>query len=359
MLSGQQAEDDAGQYSTAGQRYCVGIVGAGSVGCYLGAYLCQDSALDVKFFGRETMALELAANGLSATSCDQQTYFAQPVAFYNSLNSLIECDVVLLTVKAPALVPMLTQLKRFLRPEVPVVAMQNGIGIGEMLTQDLVNPILRALVSFNVVKTRAGQFHRATTANIVWQQSQHAAVNYIISVFNYLQLPVQLTTDIPAFEYGKLLLNLNNALNAISNVSLKQQLLDADSRLLLAMAMQEWLAICKKANISPVPYTRLPNALLPWLLRLPTIVFCRIFQHMAATLLAMDDQTRSSMWDDIQAKKRTEIMFLNGAVVRMGQLYQLPTPVNTLLVEQIKRLESSGATPLSIGEILQQVKHNS
>ena len=350
MLS-EQAKD-AGRHSTAGQRYCIGIVGAGSIGCYLGAHLCQDNALEVKFFGRETMALELAANGLSATSCDHQAYFAQPVAFYSSLNSLIECDVVLLTVKAPALVPMLTQLKRFLRPEVPVVAMQNGIGIGEMLTQDLANPVLRAIVPFNVIKNRAGQFHRATAGNIVWQQSQHAAVNYVISVFNHLQLPVQLTTDITAAEYGKLLLNLNNALNAISNVPLKQQLLDADCRLLLALAMQEWLSICKKANISPVPYTRLPNAMLPWLLRLPTILFRRI----AAKMLAMDEQARSSMWDDIQAKKRTEIMFLNGAVVRMGQLYQLPTPVNTLLVEQIKRLESGEAEPLSISEILQQVK---
>lgn len=352
MLSGQQAQDDAGQYSTAGQRYCIGIVGAGSVGCYLGAYLCQDSALDVKFFGRETMALELAANGLSATSFDHQAYFAQPVAFYSSLNSLIECDVVLLTVKAPALVPMLAQLKRFLRPEVPVVAMQNGIGIGEMLNQDLANPVLRAIIPFNVVKKRAGQFHRATAGNIICQQNQHAAVNYVLRVFNHLQLPVQLTTDITAAEYGKLLLNLNNALNAISNLPLKQQLLDADSRMLLALAMQECLAICSKAKIRPVPYTGLPNAMLPWLLRLPTM----LFRHIAGKMLPMDEQARSSMWDDIQAKKRTEIMFLNGAVVRMGQLYQLPTPVNTLLVEQIKRLESGEGEPLSIREILQLVK---
>lgn len=353
MLSEQQAQDDTGRHATAGQRYCIGIVGAGSVGCYLGAYLCQDTALDVKFFGRETMALELAANGLSATSFDHQTYFAQPVAFYSSLNSLIECDVVLLTVKAPALVPMLAQLKRFLRPEVPVVAMQNGIGIGEMLTQDLANPVLRAIVPFNVIKERAGQFHRATAGHIVWQQNQYAAVNYLISVFNYLQLPVQLTTDITAAEYGKLILNLNHALNAISNLPLKQQLLDTDCRVILALAMQEWLAICRKAKVRPVAYTRLPNAMLPWLLRLPTMVFRRI----GAKMLAVDGQARSSMWDDIQAKKRTEIMFLNGAVVRMGQLCQLSTPVNTLLVEQIKRLESGEARPLSVSEILAVLKN--
>lgn len=351
MQTGQQATDEGGQRSTAGQRYCVGIVGAGSIGCYLGAYLCQDTILDVKFFGRETMALELAAHGLSVTSFNQQTLFAQPVAFYSSLNSLIECDVILLTVKATALVPMLAQLKRFLRPDVPVVALQNGIGIGEMLNQDLANPVLRAIVPFNVVHQRAGQFHRATAGNIVWQRNQFAAVNYLIDTLNRLALNVEQCDDITAAEYGKLLLNLNNAINAISNLPLKQQLLNTDYRLLLSAAMQEWLAICTKAGVRPVSYTALPNRLLPWLMRLPT----PLFRRLAAPMLTIDQHARSSMWQDLQAHKRTEIMFLNGAVVRLGQLHQVPTPVNTMLVEQIKRLESGESAVLSASEMLRKL----
>jgi 2-dehydropantoate 2-reductase len=354
VQSEQQAKN-AGRHATAGQRYCVGIVGAGSIGCYLGAYLCQDRALNVKFFGRDTTALELAAHGLRATSFDHHTFFAQPVAFYSSLNSLIECDLVLLTVKATALIPMLAQLQRFIRPDVPVVALQNGIGIGEMLAQDLANPVLRAIVPFNVIKTRAGQFHRATAGNIVWQKNEFAVVNYVISIFNRLNLNVDLCQDITAAEYGKLLLNLNNAINAISNLPLKQQLLDTDYRLLLSAAMQEWLTICSKAGVKPVSYTRLPNTMLPWLLRLPTALYRRI----AAGMLTMDHQARSSMWDDLQAKKRTEIMFLNGAVVRLGQLYQLPAPVNSMLVEQIKRLENGENPNLSAAELLQQARQNS
>lgn len=351
MQPEQRTQNDNGQLATAGQRYCVGIVGAGSIGCYLGAHLCQDAALDVKFFGRETMALELAAHGLSVTSFNHQAYYAQPVAFFSSLNSLIECDIVLLTVKATALVPMLAQLQRFLRPEVPLIAMQNGIGIGEMLTQDLANPVLRAIVPFNVVKNNAGQFHRATSGDIILQRSQLEVVNYVVSVFNRLQLKIELCDDIISAEYGKLLLNLNNALNAISGLPLQQQLLDRNFRSLLSYAMQEWLAICERIGIKPAAYTRVPNALLPWLLRLPT----PLFTVLAKSMLTMDTQARSSMWDDIQAKKRTEIMFLNGAVVRLGQLYQIPTPVNTLLVEQIKRLESGDNRPLTAKELLRQL----
>jgi 2-dehydropantoate 2-reductase len=349
VQAGLQATDDDGQRATAGQRYCVGILGAGSIGCFLGAHLCQDSMLDVKFFGRETTALELAAHGLSVTSCDYQTYFAQPVAFYSSLNSLIECDLVLLTVKATALIPLLAPLKRFLRPEVPVVALQNGIGIGEMLNQDLANPVLRAIVPFNVVRHRAGQFHRANSGSIIWQQTTSPVVNYVIDVFNRLCLPVERCQDITAAEYGKLLLNLNNALDAISNVPLQQQLLDRDYRLLLSRAMQEWLAICSKAGVKPVRYTRLPNSVIPCFLRLPTL----LFKYAVWAILPVDTLARSSMWDDIQAQKRTEIMFLNGAVVRLGQLYQLPTPVNSVLVEQIKKLEGGEPFSLSTRQLLQ------
>ena len=56
-------------------------------------------------------------------------------------------------------------------------------------------------------------------------------------------------TDMQAAEYGKLLLNLNNALNAISDLPLRQQLLHRDWRRLLAASMREWLAICAKEQV--------------------------------------------------------------------------------------------------------------
>ncbi|MEH8017823.1 hypothetical protein MN202_11300 [Rheinheimera muenzenbergensis] len=336
MLSTHPSTQDAGQLATAGQRYCVGIVGAGNVGCYFGAHLCQDSALDVKFFGRETMALELAAHGLCAISVDKQNYFAQPVAFYSALNSLIECDVVLLTVKATALLAMIAQLKRFLRPDVPVIALQNGIGIAQMLAQDLPNPILRALVPFAISKGNAGQFCRSTDGNISWQQNDFAVVNYLISVCNRLQLKVELHTDIIAAEYGQLLPALNDAINVLSQIPLQQQWRSADYRHLLAAAMQEWLKVCTAAGIATQPCCGVPNRLLPFLLRLPT----RMFSMLLGRRLNIEAPGHSAMWEQLQAKKPTEIMFLNAAVVRMAQRYAIAAPVNQLLTDWIKRAEA-------------------
>ena len=50
-------------------------------------------------------------------------------------------------------------------------------------------------------------------------------------------------------------------------------------------------------------------------------------------------ENRSSMCVDLLNKRRTEIDFINGAVVRLGRTYGIPTPVNKALVAVVKGLE--------------------
>ncbi|MCM8781170.1 MAG: hypothetical protein NC908_04530, partial [Candidatus Omnitrophica bacterium] len=49
----------------------------------------------------------------------------------------------------------------------------------------------------------------------------------------------------------------------------------------------------------------------------------------------------SSMLQDILNKKRTEIDFINGVIVRQAQELTIPAPVNTVLVGLIKTIEST------------------
>jgi 2-dehydropantoate 2-reductase len=51
----------------------------------------------------------------------------------------------------------------------------------------------------------------------------------------------------------------------------------------------------------------------------------------------------SSMLQDILRKKRTEIDYINGVIVRLGQELSIPVPVNTLLVNLIKSVEAGYA----------------
>jgi len=51
----------------------------------------------------------------------------------------------------------------------------------------------------------------------------------------------------------------------------------------------------------------------------------------------------SSMLQDILRKQRTEIDFINGVIVRHAQEYDIPVPVNSILVDLVKTIESSYA----------------
>jgi len=49
----------------------------------------------------------------------------------------------------------------------------------------------------------------------------------------------------------------------------------------------------------------------------------------------------SSMLQDVLAKRRTEIEYINGFIVRQGQELGIPVPVNTVLLDLVKTIEAS------------------
>jgi len=49
----------------------------------------------------------------------------------------------------------------------------------------------------------------------------------------------------------------------------------------------------------------------------------------------------SSMLQDVLKKKRIEIDFINGVIVRQGQELGIPVPINSLLVDLVKTIEAS------------------
>jgi 2-dehydropantoate 2-reductase len=323
---------------TSGRKYRVAIVGAGCIGGFLGAILAQDADVELMFFGREAIGLDWAAHGLSARWQQGEQHYqaaAPAVAFYTSYVSLIEADVLLLTVKATALATLLHQIKPHLRPDVPVLALQNGIGITDIIASQLHNPCYRAIVPFNVVNAAAGRYLQTSSGALVWPATERPIVQYLAAVLLAQGLALQFTTDLQAAEYGKLLLNLNNALNAISDLPLRAQLLNRHWRRLLASAMGEWLLICAREQVTPTRYTAVAPAQIPAVLRLPNW----LFRMIASKMLRIDPAARLSMYADLQAGRRSEVMFLNGAVVALGKLHQIDTPVNQRIVELVQQRE--------------------
>lgn len=331
----------------------VAIVGAGAIGCYLGTMLAQSSEFEVIFIGRERMALEAAAYGLTAQDLDGACYQVPSPAVYTEFEALRTAQLVLVTVKALDLQTLLPQLAQYLSANCLVVAMQNGVAIAPLYQQFLSQPVLRAIVPFNVVKISPGFYARTTGAEMIWQQTEDPRIAAALAQLQHQGIKSKQLENVKAAEFGKLMLNLNNAINALSDLPLQQQLLQRTYRLLLAAAMKELLDLCRRLNIKTYSYTSIPNSYIPLLLQTPNW----LFKRLAKKMLAISPDARSSMWDDIQAGKATEIAFLNGAVVTLAEQLKLDAPVNRLLVQLVKRKEQGEPIrlcPLHVTQLLQE-----
>ena len=129
----------------------------------------------------------------------------------------------------------------------------------------------------------------------------------------------------------KLLLNLNNPVNALSGLPLRSELMQRGYRRVFAALMEEALGVLEVAGIQPAKLTPVPPNWLPALLRLPD----GLFRVLAARMLRIDAQARSSMADDLAMGRRTEIDALCGEVVRLAQAQGMRAPGNERMVQLI------------------------
>jgi 2-dehydropantoate 2-reductase len=195
------------------------------------------------------------------------------------------------------------------------------------------------MVPFNVAELPRSCFHRGTEGALAAQDDP--ALQPWVETFRRAGLPLKLHADLRAVQWGKLLLNLNNPVNALSGRPLREQLLDRDYRRCTAALVDEALAALRAAGIAPARVTPAPPQWLPRLLRLPT----PLFRLLAARMLRIDAQARSSMADDLRLKRRTEVDALCGEVARLARQHGVAAPISARMVELVEHADVARLPP--------------
>lgn len=314
------------------------IMGAGAVGCYLGGLL-QASGQSVVFVGRSKVLEPLATHGLTLTDLDgrQNTIAAGDLRLFSDLPS--ERPVVtLLCVKAGATLAAAQLLEASLPAGSVVVSMQNGVGQAA-LAQSVAPSLcfLDGMVSFNIANLGGGRYHRGTAGFLA--ATDHPSLGPVAEAFKLQQLKLRLVADMRPIQWGKLLLNLNNPVNALSGMPLREELMQAGYRRCLAALQEEALHVLRAAAIEPAQLTAVtPKAFLR-VLRLPTF----LFRLAARQALKIDAKARSSMADDLSAGRPTEIAWLCGEVQRLAQSLGLQAPLNSRMQALVEASPQRGA----------------
>ncbi|MFE3255287.1 2-dehydropantoate 2-reductase [Nocardia sp. NPDC059091] len=325
------------------------VLGAGSIGCYVGGRLAAAGA-EVTFVGRPRVVEELRTFGLRLTDLDGNDARVEPDDFRAVTEPAGDADLVLITVKSAATATAAAELAGLLRPGTVVISLQNGIGNDAVIRELLPTcVVLAGMVMFNVVHHGQGRFHRGTAGTV--DVADDPVLNRFGPVFAKSGLGFERYADLLPIQWAKLLLNLNNPINALSGRPLREELGARDYRRCLALAQREALDVMAAARIRPARLTPLPPEMMARLLTVPDGVFRRI----AGKVLAVDPVARSSMADDLAAGRKTEIPWLCGEIVSLGTMVGIPTPVNQKLIELVSAAENGDRRTWSGPELLEQL----
>lgn len=330
-------------------RLRVAVMGAGLIGCYVGGGLAAGGAR-VTLIGRPSFLDAIRANGLRVSDGNGRDIHvdAADLVLSESAAAAQGADVVLIAVKSDASAEAAAALAPFLAPGTPAVSLQNGVDNVAAIAGAL--PEARAfagMVPFVVAERGPGHFHQGTGSAI--QIDADPALDPLAQAFAAGGMPLVRSADMQGVLWGKLLVNLNNAINALSGVPLAQEFAQRDYRRAWALSMQEGLRLVQAAGIRPASVLALPIERMPFLLSLPNFLYRRI---MARQKTKVDGRARSSMGDDLLRGRRTEVDHLNGAVVRLAQRLGRKAPVNAKLVELIRAAEA-GAPPIPAAALRQ------
>jgi 2-dehydropantoate 2-reductase len=314
----------------------IGIAGAGSIGCFVGGMLAAGGRR-VALLARPRVIAEIQASGLRLTSFEGLDRNIASSALTLSENPSIfnDAGVVLVTVKSADTAGMADIIARHAPADAVIVSLQNGIGNVAVLRAGLPGRrVLAGMVPFNVVSAGEGRFHRSTSGDIVIEADEAGTAGRL----SVPGLKMRSSDNIDGVQWGKLLVNLNNALNALGDLPLRRQLAQRSWRMLFADQMAEGLAAIRAEGIAPMSSTPIPASWTPPLLRLPDA----IFEVLLGRTMKIDPEARSSMWEDLQRGRRTEIDYLQGVITGIADRRGLQVPLSRRVVALIKQAEAAG-----------------
>jgi 2-dehydropantoate 2-reductase len=220
--------------------------------------------------------------------------------------------------------------------------LQNGLHNADVLRGDLPKAtVLGGIVGFNVVVLDDGTLRRATTGPLAIEANADPRLATLAALLERAGFEVELPTAFRATQWSKLVMNLNNAVSALSGAPTRDLLFEPGYRRIVRALLAESLAVMRAGGVETARLGPLPVGAFPFMLSLPT----PLLKLAARAQLKVDPEARSSMWRDLELRRPTEVDELNGEIVRLAAKAGVAAPINTRLVALVHEAEAANAGP--------------
>lgn len=232
-------------------------------------------------------------------------------------------ELVIIFVKAGQTEAAARSAARLLRPHGLALTLQNGLGNADVIAGFIgANRVVAGTTAHGATVVGPGKIRHAGVGPTVigmWRGADQRPARRIAAALSRAGIETTVNEDIRAVIWDKLLVNVGiNAITALTGIK-NGQLLDlAASRNLCRAAVREAAAVAQARGIA---------------------VRSDIAEHVLQIARATASN-RSSMGQDVDRKRRTEIDVINGVIVREARKAGLPVPVNQTLAALIETLQT-------------------
>lgn len=301
----------------------IAVVGPGAMGSLFAAVLAR-SKQEVWLLDRnKERAAVLAQGGISVEGATGT--WQQKVSVTADAGSIPLPDLVLFCVKSYDTKEAARSIKSLIGSQTFVLTLQNGVGNVELLSEVIgEDKVIGGVTSEGATLIDTGRITHAGRGETVIgliDGKIPVAMRDIREAFNKAGFETRISRDIKSLLWSKLIINAGiNALTAITRMNNGRLNEFEGTRRIIRDAVTEAVKVAKRKRIK------------------------LIYDDPLAKVEAVCEATAgniSSMLQDVLRKKRTEIDFINGVIVRQAQELGLPAPVNLLLVDLVKTIESS------------------
>lgn len=303
------------------------IVGAGAIGSLIGARLSRTSA-SVSLFSTNREHMEaIRRKGLYIDELDG-TVSNYRLSAYHEIGALPPFpDLALVLVKSYATQAAVSKVRGICSPSTIFLTLQNGIGNWERIAEvSGRESVLAGSTAQGATLLGPGEIrHGGNGATYVGEPEGQASerVRRIVEVFREAGLVAESSDDVARLIWEKLVINVG--INAITGLTGIRNGVVAD--------MPEAAELCTAAVREAMEVARARGY------PMGEEMVRRVLDVARAT-----GRNRSSMGQDVDKGKRTEIDAINGAVVRFAEESGIPAPVNRTLTALIKVLEAQLAS---------------
>jgi len=297
------------------------VIGAGAIGCLIAAFLSKIKR-DVYLLDRnEARVHEIKNKGIRIEGISGR--WKSEVRITTKTSEIGIADLIIICTKSYDTEGAIRKAVEIIGPQTLVLSLQNGLGNADIIAKYVNRDrVICGVTGMGSTVLAYGYIRHAGAGKTIigaYSGGANESIHQISDLFIKAGISAEVTDDIKSIIWSKLMINACiNPLTAIMRCKNGLLIEYKETTGLIKMILSEFLTVVREKKID--------------------LLYNDPYEAIISTCRATSENL-SSMLQDILNRRRTEIDYINGAIVREAHRLGVPVPVNEAILSIVKSLE--------------------